>query len=225
MFAFRGAAKSGRPPARIAAAALGACCVAGTLIGAACFVAPPPDLPNQPSGRPTILHDSVVPPADQILTSAQVPQGGVLTFVVPVEVEDPTLPFLWRVFIDYDPYSPTTTIPPPGGMGGVQPTPGMLDAGVTLVPFQLSFGSGTLSTPYCHRIDFYVAYSFNSLTGGNTPSPGVVADSVTWLYNGAGGSSTCPQSFDASAFGEGGLTIPDAAPDQLPVVPESGSDP
>jgi hypothetical protein len=220
MLAFSGAAKSGRLPARIAAAVLGASCVAGALIGAACFVAPPPDLPNQPSGRPTILLDSVVPPADQILTSAQIPQDGMFPFVVPIEVEDPTLPFQWRVFVDYDPYAATNQ----AIMGVVQPTPGTVDAGVTLVQFPLPFGSGTLSTPYCHRIAFYVAYSFAFLTG-NTPSPGVVADSVSWLYNGTGGPSSCPQSFDASAFGEGGLTIPDAAPDQLPVAPESGSDP
>jgi hypothetical protein len=219
MFAFRGAAKSGRLPARIAAAVLGACCAVGALIGGACFVAPPPDLPPQPSGRPTILRDSVVPPADQILTSAQIPQDGLLTFVVPIEVEDPTVAFQWRVFVDYDPYAPVN-----GPSGGVQPTPGTVDAGVILVEPQVPFGSGTtLSTPYCHRIDFVVAYSF-AFQMGNTPSPGVVADSVSWFYN-AGGTSTCPQSFDASAFGEGGLTIPDAAPDQLPVVPESGSDP
>jgi hypothetical protein len=218
MFAFRGAAKSGRLPARIAAAVLGACCAAGALIGGACFVAPPPDLPNEPSGRPTILRDSVVPPADQILTSAQIPQDGMLTLVVPVVVEDPTLPFQYRVFVDYDPFTMTTL----AAMGGVQPTPGMLDAGVVLVqPQPLSFASPPLSTPYCHRIDFFVAYSFYS---GNTPFPGVMADSVSWFYN-AGGTSSCPQSFDASAFGEGGLTIPDAAPDQLPVIPESGSDP
>jgi hypothetical protein len=94
---------------------------------------------------------------------------------------------------------------------------------VILASFQLSVASVPLNTPYCHRIAFYVAYSF--ALAGNSPSPGVVADSVSWFYNGAGGTSGCPQSFDASAFGEGGLTIPDAAPDQLPVVPESGSEP
>jgi hypothetical protein len=225
MSASPGAAKHGLAPARIAAAASGAC-VAGALIGAACFVAPPPDLPSQPTGRPTILHDSVVPPADQTLTSAQIPADGTLTFQVPVEVEDSSLAFSWRVFIDFDPY--TTTLP--ATAGSVQPSSSGVDAGVIVVSFHLTFVDPPLSTPYCHRIDFVVASSFaNPIAANNTlenvPAQGVVADSILWVYNRAGGSMACPQSFDASAFGEGGLTIPDAAPDQLPVVPESGSDP
>jgi hypothetical protein len=218
MFAFPGAAKHGLAPARVAAGVAVACCVAGTLIAAACFVAPPPDLPSQPTGRPMILHDSVVPPADQILTAAQVPMDGMLTFDVPVEVEDPTLPFAWRVFVDYDPYTATSQVI----SGNLQPSAGPADAGVTVVSFSLP--SSDLSAPYCHRIDFVVTYKFAFLTG-NAPAPGVEADSVRWLFNGAGGVSGCPQPFDASAFGDGGLNIPDAAPDQLPVVPESGSEP
>jgi hypothetical protein len=217
MSASPSAAKHGLATARIAAA-VSVVCVAGAMIGAACFVAPPPDLPTQPTGHPVILHDSVVPPADQILTAAQIPADGMLTFLVPIVVEDPTLTFTWRVFVDYDPYTATT----PVKANNLQPSAGGTDAGVTVVSFSLL--SSDLSAPYCHRIDFVVSYKFAFLTG-NAPAPGVEADSVRWLYNGAGGVSGCPQSFDASAFGDGGLNIPDAAPDQLPVVPESGSDP
>jgi hypothetical protein len=220
MFAFESFAKHGVARARIAAVSV-ACCVAGALLAAACFVAPPPDLPSQPTGRPTILHDSVVPPADQVFTAAQIPRDGIFTFLVPVQVEDPSLPFFWRVFIDYDPFTATT----PVTFGEVQAPPGSVDAGVIVVSIPLSFENSPLSTPYCHRIDFVVAYKFAFQDLLNVPAPGVQADSVRWLYNGAGGPNGCPLSFDASAFGEGGLSIPDAAPDQLPVVPESGSDP
>jgi hypothetical protein len=212
------AAKHGLVPARIAAAVSGACCAAVALVGVACFVAPAPALPSQPSGRPTILHDSVEPPADRILTMAQVPADGMLQFHVPVEVEDPSLSFAWRVFVDYDPYTATTQVT----FGQVQPMLGSGDAGPIVVQFPLNV-AGTLSAPYCHRIDFVVAYKFAFPTG-NAPAAGAEADTVRWLYNGAGGVSGCPQSFDASAFGDGGLNVPDAAPDQLPVVPESGSE-
>jgi hypothetical protein len=226
MSASPGAAKQGLATARLAVPVLVACCVSGTLIAGACFVAPPPDLPSQPPGRPTILHDSVVPPGDQILTSGTIPANGMFTFLIPIEVDDPNLEFSWRVFVDFDPY--TTTVPVKAA--SVQPSSGGVDAGVIVVSFDLSFGDLPLSTPYCHRIDFVVASSFaNKIDKGiileNVPTQGVVADSVRWLYAGPDGMMGCAQSFDASAFGDGGLTIPDAAPDGLPVVPESGSDP
>jgi hypothetical protein len=168
--------------------------------------------------RPTILHDSVSPPAGRILTAADIPDGGVLTFLIPVELDDPTRQFSWELFIDYDPYTASA----PFQLGQVQPTASTVDAGTILVsPPPVSFLDGKLSTPYCHRIEFLVAYSFSAF---HTPDS-LGGDIVTWLYNGAGGPDGCPLSYDASALGDSGWSMLDAPADQLPVVPESGSDP
>jgi hypothetical protein len=207
------------PPAanvRRIGAALSACALAVLLPLAACIVAPPPDLPPQPVSRPTILHDSVFPPADQILTGAEIPDGGTLTFLVPVDLVDPTRAFSWELFVDYDPYSATA----PLLFGQVQPTPGSVDGGTIVVPFSLDFGQAPLDMAYCHRIQFLVAYTFSA---SHTPDS-LGGDSVTWLYNGAGGVNGCPP-FDASALGDSGVPLTEAGPDHPPVVPESGGDP
>jgi hypothetical protein len=200
---------------RRAGAALSACALSFLLPGVACIVAPPPDLPPQPVIRPTILHDSAYPLPDQILTAADIPDGGTLTFLVPVELVDPTRTFSWELFVDYDPYAATT----PLLFGQVQPTPGSVDGGTIVVPFALNFGEAPLDMAYCHRIQFLVAYTFSA---SHTPDS-LGGDSVTWLYNGAGGVNGCPP-FDAG-LGDSGVPLTDAGPDQLPVVPESGSDP
>jgi hypothetical protein len=193
------------------------CVLGSALATAACIVAPPPDLPPAVAHRPTILHDSVVPPADQILTSAEVPDGGALTFLVPVELDDPSRQFSWELFIDYDPYTASA----PFLYGQVQPTASTVDAGTVVVAIPLSFQDGRLSTPYCHRVEFLVAYTFSAF---HTPDS-LGGDIVTWLYNGAGGLDGCPLSYDASALGDSGWSPADAPADQLPIVPESGSDP
>jgi hypothetical protein len=190
------------------------------VVAAACIIAPPPDLPTQPVERPTILHDAVVPPADGIMTPAQLPENRVMTFLVPVLLDDPNEAFAWEAFVDYDPY----TNPKPCASEKVEPTPGTLDGGTLVVPFQLAFNDGNppcnLQAPSCHRIEFIVAYSFSQF---HVPDS-IGGDSVVWLYNGSGDTSAC-LAYDASAFGEGGLPMQDAASDHLPVVPESGSDP
>jgi hypothetical protein len=200
-------------------AALGAWALAALPLAAACIVAPPPDLPPQPQSRPTILHDSAWPPADQILTAAALPDGGSLTFLVPVELIDPSKTFSWELFVDYDPYALYANNGPVQ-VGGVQPTPGSVDGGTTVVAFELNFDEAPLNGAYCHRIEFLVAYTFSAF---HVPDS-LGGDSLTWLYNGAGGVNGCPP-FDASALGDTGYPLTDAAPDQLPVVPESGSDP
>jgi hypothetical protein len=208
--------RSPRLPRRIVAGTC-ACATAAALTTVACIVAPPPDLPPQVAHRPTILHDSVVPPADQILTASDIPLGGALTFLVPVELDDPNRQFSWELFIDYDPYAASA----PFLYGQVQPTASTADAGTVVVAIPLSFQDSRLSSPYCHRIEFLVAYSFSAF---HTPDS-LGGDVATWLYNGAGGDDGCPASYDASALGEGGWSMPDAPSDQLPVVPESGGDP
>jgi hypothetical protein len=198
-------------------AAISACALPLVVSAAACLVAPPPDLTPQPVSRPTILHDSAWPPADRILTAADLPDGGSLTFLVPVELVDPSKTFSWELFVDYNPYASNG----PFIFGQVQPTPGSVDGGTIVVGFELPFGEAPLDTPYCHRIEFLVAYTFSA---SHTPDS-IGGDSLTWLYNGAGGVNGCPPPFDASVLGDSGLSTADTGPDQLPIVPESGSDP
>ncbi len=169
--------------------------------------------------RPTILHDAVFPRADQILTSADFPPSGQLTFVVPVQIEDPSHTFPWEIFVDYDsdPNAPPALFRP----GQINPTAGTVDGGTVMQSFDLGLADGHLSEPYCHRIEFVVAYAFSAV---HTPDS-IGGDSVTWLYNGAGGTTGCPQPFDASALGDTGVSMSDAPADHVVVVPESGSEP
>src|SRR5580704_8726801 len=98
--------------------------VPAPLMAVGCLVAPPPDLPAEPLRRPTILHDSVVPPADQVLT--ELPTGG---FLVPVELEDPNEAYCFEVFVDYDPnYNQNPVRSPPCSTGSAA-----ADGGVVLV--------------------------------------------------------------------------------------------
>jgi hypothetical protein len=183
---------------------------AGVLETVACIVALPPDLPAPPEHRPTILHDAVFPPADAVLT--QLPPEG---FVVPVLLEDPNESFCSRVFIDFDPYNnPGALFPKCQG-----PTPATANGGVVLVGF--SPDATMLDPSFCHRIEFLVAASFNEASPHTPTSIG--GDSVTWLYNAAGGDG-CPL-YDAGALGDAGFPMPDAPMDALPIAPESGGDP
>jgi hypothetical protein len=104
----------------------------------ACVTAPPPELPQLAAQRPTILHDAVVPPTDQIL--AQLPED----FIVPVQLDDPDQSFEWDVFVDYNPCAdPNSCQPSPPAIYPqlVQPTPGTLDGGVALISFPAATAS------------------------------------------------------------------------------------
>jgi hypothetical protein len=189
----------------ITAVALAAVVSAGMGAAAvvACITAPPPELPTIPARRPTILHASVVPPPDQILSVW--PATG-LTFDVPVELEDSTQPFLWSVFVDYDPLTARQPILLSNG-----PTPAPPDGGPTIVSFLLD----APDPAFCHRIDFVVANSFTT-SFRRTPD-GVGGDIVSWLYNAGGGPNGCPV-YDAGPVQDGAFP-PDAPADGLPVTP------
>jgi hypothetical protein len=200
----------------LVAAACGCVMVAiATTMTSGCITAPPPEIPQLPLQRPTILHDAVVPPTNQIL--AQLPTE----FVVPVQLDDPDESFEWDVFVDYNPCADPTSCQPTAPTiypQLVQPTPGTLDGGVSLV----SFASFTdLDDTLCHRIDFLVAHQFDPGSAHTWDSVG--GDIVTWFYNPGGGPNGCPI-YDAGALQDGAFPPPDAAPDGLPVTPESGAD-
>jgi hypothetical protein len=186
--------------------------VPAALLIVACFTASPPTLLN-PLRRPTIVFASVVPAPDGILS--QIPAGG---FSVPVELGGPDQPFLFDVFIDFDPIVHTAPKIYPQEF---LPTASTADGGVVVVTFDLDPASPDLDPAYCHRIEFLVAHGFNT----NPPSPhtpdSIGGDSVSWLYSGAGGGNGCPL-YDASALGDAGWLTDAAATDGLPVAPESG---
>jgi hypothetical protein len=176
-----------------------------------CVTAPPPDLPAVPVHRPTILHDSVVPRADVPITTWPADN----MFTVPVEVDDPSQPFQWDLFIDYNPVgnngapSAPTYFPETG-----HPS----DGGVSIVCFPLPPPTGTVTCP--HRIELLVARSFNS-SFPHLPDK-IGGDSVTWTYVPGGGPNGCPE-YDAGALQDGAFF--DGSLDGLPVGPGSGGDP
>lgn len=195
----------------LAATAAGACAVAAVASLGACLTAPPGGLPSLPLHRPTILHDAVVPPTDQVM--GQLPADHV--FLVPVVLEDPNEFFEWDVFINYvDHNSQPRYIPTP-----VTPTPGTLDGGVVTVQFTLDEGDFSDPTA-CNRIEFIVAHQFNQSSEHTPDSTG--GDIVTWLYS-TGGPAACVETYDA---GDGAFVDAGAGGDGLPVVPqEGGGDP
>jgi len=169
-------------------------------MAAACITAPPPDLPQQPTQRPTVEHDAVRPP-EGLLTEWPPDDQ----FYVPVEVGNP-VDFTYYVFVDYP------AIPTPFFMGSLMNPP---DGGITLVDFTLA-PPDSLICP--HQIQFLVANGFSAISP-HTPNS-IGGDIVTWEYHpGSNGNAECP-SYDA---GDG--SVPDAALDGIPVAPESGGDP
>jgi hypothetical protein len=200
-----------------------ATCVAiAMLVATACITAPPPQLPQEVAHRPTIMHESVQPPAG--LVSFDLPSE----FLVPVVLEDPNETFQWDVFIDYndcaDPSSCTPTPPLAPGIQTVAPTPGTLDGGVEFVSFIVP---PDLDPSRCHNIDFLVAHKFEtSSTGSPLPRTWdpVGGDIVTWTWDPAGTVPCDLVVYDAGALQDGAFPPADAGTEALPAVPESGTD-
>jgi hypothetical protein len=202
----------------LALAFVSAACVAvATLVAAACITAPPPQLPQEVEHRPTIVHESVVPPAGVILDSLPI------EFVVPVLLEDPNESFEWDVFIDYtacassmcEPTQPRT----PPGVVQVTPTPGTLDGGVVTIDFS---SPPDLDPTQCHQFDFLVAHAFEQGFPHTPAPPG--GDIVTWIYD-PGGAVPCSfLVYDAGSLQDGAFPPTDAPTEALPAVPESGTD-
>jgi hypothetical protein len=195
-----------------------ACVAVATLLATACITAPPPQLPEEVEHRPTILHESVVPPTDQILPDLPT------EFEVPVLLEDPNETFQWDVFVDYNGCAnlsncqPTPPLQPPG-VTTVTPTPGTLDGGVVMVNFSVP---SDLDPSRCHTIDFVVAQQFEAVFP-HTPNP-IGGDIATWIYDPGGAIPCSLLVYDAGSVQDGAFPPADAPAEALPVVPESGTD-
>lgn len=204
----RSALRLARPRRRAAllAAAAAACVGAAVVSMAACLTSPPGDLPTLPLHRPTILHDAVQPPTDQVLTELPI------EFVVPVVLEDPNEFFEWDVFVNY----PDNGTEPQIGPNFQPPTPGTLDGGVFLQTFGPLSQDKIPDPTACNRIEFIVAHQFNQASPHTPDSTG--GDIVTWLYS-TGGAAACVASYDA---GDGAFPDTGSTTDGPPIVPEGG---
>ena len=180
---------------RIATAAV----VAGILmmLGACIIAQSSGDVPRLPETRPTIVHQEVVPAT-----------GGILTrwptfFTVPVELSDPTAPFSYAAFIDYNPFTGE------GRVFGENDIPYYQQRLATRVrTIQIPIPQDRATVDRCHVIEVVVALRFtstNEAKNAHTPAP-PGGDSVTWIYNPGGDPSGCPRldagieaSFDVDA--------------------------
>jgi hypothetical protein len=133
-----------------------------------------PALPKPPSLRPTIVKGSVFP-------SASEPVGDLpAEFLVPVELADPTKPFEWKVFVDFDPLGNADDfVEQRGGNAGSVTAPNL-----QVVPF--SVNKDRLAGG-CHRIEFVVALRFDSARASDP----LLSDSVTWFYTPTGNLAGC----------------------------------
>jgi hypothetical protein len=165
-------------------AALAGACACGAALWA-CITAPPPSAPSLAKCRPSILHTSVSPPADEILTAW--PPGD--TVLVPITIQscNPTDGFHTNAFIDYDP----VFNPGPDYASGT--TPFALNGEPTNVEVTLHQLPRDLA---CHRVEILVAHDFNRDPSEPHVPDAFGGDSVTWFYSPSGGLNGCPQ-YDA----------------------------
>ncbi len=187
-------ARRRRLPLELGALGL-ACGVVVAAVTSSCIIAETPaELPKLPAFRPTILHGSVAPPASRILVTF--PDK----FVIPVELVDPSLPFQWRLFVDYNPLT---------GDGIVDTGTSFFERGATTGGIRVvEVAVPTPDTSRCHVIEFIVANGFRGdIEGRQAHTPDSTGgDSVVWFYVPGGDSRVC------SAPDAGGAP-PDAAAD------------
>ncbi|MDB4935598.1 MAG: hypothetical protein JWP87_2570 [Labilithrix sp.] len=178
-------------------------CIGILVVQDACILAQPSgEIPRIPETRPTILHASVVPSTTSVLT--RFPS----TFIVPVELADPTVRIVYAAFIDYNPLNNGDGIVDSPSHSDFEPsnTNGRIRTLNVLIP-------EPADTDRCHKIEVVVALRLVSETdqrNAHTPAePG--GDIATWFYNPSGDLSGCPAldagldaSIDAEA-GEGGV--------------------
>ncbi len=166
---------------RVLRATSGTWALVAAVAASSCVIAESPsDLPVLPDFRPTILHGSTVPSSSAVLGAF--PDK----FVVPVELVDPTVPFDYRSYIDYNPIT---------GEGNVQEASGTsLPSGVRARVRILEVGmTPPADLDRCHVIEVLVALRFRDTIGqsSHTPvEPG--GDSVTWIYSPTGDLRGCP---------------------------------
>ena len=167
----------------------------------ACILAQPSgELPHLPETRPTILHASTVPSETSVVT--RWPQ----TFIVPVELTDPTVRIVYAAFIDFDSLNNDGLVVPAIGSNFEQANTVGRTRTLTVVIPEPDRGR-------CHKVEIVVALrlaSEDDAKHSHTPAaPG--GDISTWFYNPSGDLDGCPAldagidaSPDAADASEGG---------------------
>jgi hypothetical protein len=168
----------------------------------ACILADPgADVPRPAPQRPHIIRPSVVPASGAVLGTF--PEK----FIIPVELSDPTLPFWFAAFVDYDPN---------------RDQPGTAECNIKQFDSAALTGQARIvevSIPAppdldsCHVIEVIVALQIICDRGPNVAhSPGEPgADSVSWTYSPTGDLSGCPTldaGLEASRNDDGGQGLP-----------------
>jgi hypothetical protein len=167
---------------------LGACVIfaVGFLrfgVGVGCLTTPPSDLAPTLEPPPTVLHDALIPPDDQLLS--QWPLDDM--FIIPVRLDGPNQHFAYDVFIDDD--GSRHALPVWMGTGGGQSG---IDGGVVLIPIPLQPPPPT--TAACHRIEVLVVDGFATSEAGATlfrQPDSIGGDNVVWFYTPSGGLDGC----------------------------------
>jgi hypothetical protein len=182
--------------------------LAASALPSGCLVAEPPEIPEV-RNAPAILPDES-PPVDEPLLNW--PKQGFSAWVQ----SDPGAIFSWAVFYDYDPGVCASVVCAP-----LQETLVSAPADGALV--QVSFMLPPAESPVdglCHRVDLVVAdKSASSVPPFYTPSPeGLGGDVATWWYTGGLGLPDCKPY--KGPLPDGGYSIPEAATDSPPPVPE-----
>lgn len=160
----------------------------------ACIIAEPQaELPRVPQVRPRIARGASVPPVGAVL------RAWPDKLVVPVELVDPSAPFQWRVYVDYDQSTGDGFVN--GDTSSAEP--GSLDGGVRVIEVQVP---EPLDATRCHTIELLVALQFRGDFGSegrsaHTPEePG--GDTVSWLYAPSGSLDGCAQVDAAALLGD-----------------------
>jgi len=180
--------------------AVGSAC-ALLVVAQGCILAQPSgELPTIPETRPTILHASTVPSETSVVT--RWPQ----TFIVPVELVDPTVRIAYAAFVDYDELTGD----------GIQGTPEHSDFEAANTVGRTRTLTVAIPEPdpgRCHKVEVVVALRLSSEDDSkhsHTPAePG--GDIATWFYNPTGDLGGCPAldagidaALDAGDASEGG---------------------
>jgi len=179
--------------AALPAVAVVGACVTTLLVQDACILAQPSgELPRIPESRPTIIRASAVPSTSAVLTRWPVDS----TFLVPVELADPNVEFVYASFIDYNPLTGDGLVEEPRQSVFEVSNNSSNTVGRTRT---LTIVFPTPPEPdRCHTIEVVVALHLASdtdLTGDpklrHTPlAPG--GDIATWFYNPNGDLGGCP---------------------------------
>ncbi len=167
----------------VTALAVGSSCALLVVAQDGCILAQPSgELPTIPEMRPTILHASTVPSETSVVT--RWPQ----TFIVPVELVDPTARIEYAAFVDYDELTNE-------GLQGPAQDSNFEAANTVGRTRTLTVAIPEPDHPdRCHKVEVVVALRLSSRDDAkhsHTPAePG--GDIATWFYNPAGGLGGCP---------------------------------